>query len=262
LFQLKNKKYMIIGVSGYAGSGKDTVGAIIQYIFANEKNPLSIPVEKMVTDMDEFGLFLEDESGWEIRKFAANLKDVASHLTGIDIEDFEDQEFKKTNLGREWWTTCNEGYQPMTVRDFLQKLGTDALRNGLHPNTWVNALMADYKQDVDVNTYRYAKGYTEERSPSDEERTFPMKQLFEYLTEVPKPNWIITDCRFKNEAQAIKDKQGIIIRIDRPFVKPINDHPSETDLDTWNFDYKIANVSDLISLKFTVENILKHAELL
>jgi hypothetical protein len=214
---------MIIGISGYSGSGKDTVGAIIQYIFANKQKPLSLPVEKMVTDMDEFGLFLESESEWEIKKFAGKLKDIASHLTGIDIEDFEDQEFKKTNLGREWWTTCDEGWQPMTVREFLQKLGTDALRTGLHPNVWVNALMADYDEDS---------------------------------------NWVITDTRFPNEAMAIKEKGGIIIRIDRPGFKPINDHPSEIALNGWNFDYKIANVSDLISLTFTVETILKHAKII
>ena len=156
-------------------------------------------------------------------KFAGKLKDIASHLTGIPIEDFEDQEFKKTNLGPEWWTTCDEGHQPMTVRDFLQKLGTDALRNGLHTNVWVNALMADYDEDS---------------------------------------NWVITDTRFPNEAQAIKDKGGIVIRVDRPGVKPINTHPSETGLDNWKFDYTIANVSDIFDLKQTVEQILKHADLL
>jgi hypothetical protein len=61
---------------------------------------------------------------------------------------------------------------------------------------------------------------------------------------------------------AIKEKGGIIIRIDRPGFKPINDHPSETALNGWNFDYKIANVSDLISLTFTVETILKHAKII
>lgn len=210
---------MIIGVSGYSGSGKDSIGSIIQYLFA-EKNGvvLSEPIEVVAANSAKFELELDDLSGWEIRKFAGKLKDIASHLTGIDVEDFEDQDFKKTNLGRQWWTP-----EPMTVRDFLQKLGTDALRNGLHDNVWVNALMADYNEDS---------------------------------------NWVITDTRFPNEAKAIKDKGGIIIRVDRPFVKPINDHPSETGLDDWNFDYKIANVSDLFSLKFTVENILKLEKLL
>ena len=72
----------------------------------------------------------------------------------------------------------------------------------------------------------------------------------------PMPNWIITDTRFPNEAQAIKDKGGIVIRVDRSGVKPINDHPSEVGLDSWNFDYKIANVSDLKALTGTVEMIL------
>jgi hypothetical protein len=221
----------IIAVNGYSSSGKDTVGAIIQYIFAEkvEKVPLSEPVEIVAASPSKYREALDELSGWEIRKFADKLKDIASHLTGIDIEDFEDQDFKKTNLGREWWTTCDEGWQPMTVRDFLQKLGTDALRTGLHENVWVNALMADYNKD---------SSYVEDS------------------------NWIITDCRFPNEAKAVKDKGGIVVRVERPGVKPINDHPSEVGLDGWDFDYKIHNISDLYDLKLNIENVLKHAKLL
>lgn len=186
----------LIGVSGYAGSGKDTVGKIIKD--------------------------LRPETNWEIKKFAGKLKDVAEILTGINKDLFEDQDFKKTNLSRDWWTTCDEGWQPMTVRDLLQKLGTDALRKGLHENTWVNALMADYRQNS---------------------------------------NWVITDTRFPNEAQAIKNKGGIIIRVDRPGFTKINEHPSETALDGWNFDYKIANVSDTVALAFTVKCILEEIKL-
>ena len=217
---------MIIGVSGYSGSGKDTVGAIIQYL--NYSNPLFASIEEVCSRYKEYEELLDEESGWVTRKFAGKLKDIAEHLTGIPIEKFEDQEFKKTNLGPEWWTTCDEGHQPMTVRDFLQKLGTDAMRTGLHTNVWVNALMADYITDDDGDL----------------------------------PNWIITDTRFPNEAQAIKDKGGIIIRVHRPGVNPINPHPSETGLDGWDFDYKLVNNSYIFDLKSSVENILKHAKLL
>jgi hypothetical protein len=217
---------MIIGVNGYSGSGKDTVGIIIQYL--KSPNPQS-SIEQMCADYSEYEYWLDEQSNWEIRKFAGKLKDIASHLTGIDTEDFEDQDFKKTNLGKEWWTTCDEGYQPMTVRDFLQKLGTDAMRIGLHDNVWVNALMADYVNDDETGKL---------------------------------PNWIITDVRFPNEAQAIKDKGGIIIRVDRQGVSPINNHPSETGLDGWKFDYTIVNLSDIFDLKETVKGILKHAKLL
>lgn len=213
---------MIIGINGYSGSGKDTVGIIVQYIQCTNKGNISI--EEAIKDYENHEWWLEDQSGWETRKFAGKLKDIASHLTGIDIEDFEDQEFKKTNLGPEWG---------MTVRDFLQKLGTECMRNGLHTNTWVNALMADYKK-IEYN--------------DDEQAHYP--------------NWIITDTRFPNEAQAIKDKGGVVIRIDRPGVEPINNHPSEVGLDGWNFDYKIANVSGIYELKESVGNILKHLKVL
>ena len=251
---------MIIGINGYSGSGKDTIGIIVQYLNCQDVKELTI--EEAVKNYEAYQEWLEEQSGWEIRKFAGKLKDIASHLTGIDIEDFEDQDFKKTNLGREWWTTCDEGWQPMTVREFLQKLGTDALRNGLHDNVWVNTLMPDYKPDVDVSTYRYAKGYIDNRKPEDHEKKFPIGQMLEYMEEVPNPNWIITDTRFENEAEAIKKKGGIIIRVDRPGVKPINNHPSEIGLDKWDFDFKLVNNSDIFSLKQMVEQVLKYNKLL
>jgi hypothetical protein len=182
---------MIIGVSGYSGCGKDTVGTILQQI--------------------------DRDSHWEIKKWAGKLKQVAELLTGIPVEKFEDQEFKKTNLGKQWNDRINN---PMSVRDFLQKLGTEGLRDGLHTNTWVNALMADYKC---VPADRAPNGWDCD-------------------------NWIITDTRFPNEAQAIKDAGGIIIRVTRPGIGPVNDHPSETGLNQWKFDYEIQNDSSLNEL--------------
>lgn len=221
---------MIIGVSGYSGSGKDTIGAIIQYL--NFPNP-QFSIEKVCTDYSDYEELLDEESGWQTRKFAGKLKDIAEHLTGIPLEKFEDQEFKKTNLGPEWDVPAAASLvdgiinlsemRPMTVREFLQKLGTNGLRMGLHDNVWVNALMADYDKES---------------------------------------NWIITDTRFPNEAKAIKDKGGVIIRVNRPGVEPINDHPSEVGLDNWDFDYKLVNHSDIFDLKETVKGILKHAKLL
>ena len=213
---------MIIGINGYSNSGKDAVGAIIQYLQCSP--PIQVSIEEVCAKYSDYEELLDEQSEWEIRKFAGKLKDIASHLTGIDIEDFEDQEFKKTLLGSEWG---------MTVREFLQKLGTDALRTGLHDNVWVNALMADY---IPIE-------YGDDEQPH-------------------LPNWIITDVRFPNEAQAIKDKGGIVVRINRTGVEPINNHSSEVGLDHWNFDYKIVNNSDLFDLKENVKSILKHIKVL
>jgi hypothetical protein len=232
---------MIIGLSGYAGSGKDLTAKLIQYCCMKDKD---IALEEVTHDSQSF--ILEMKSNWQIKKFSGPLKKIASILTGISIDKFEDQEFKKTNLGPEWNKTVRtfgEYYDghvedwtdtqtPMTVRDFLQKLGTDAIRDGLHPNAWVNAVMARYKPEV--------FGYDANGSPVMSDQ-----------------NWIFTDCRFPNEAQAIKDRGGVIIRIDRPGVKPVNDHPSETALDNWDFDYKIFNASDIVSLNQSVSIVME-----
>jgi len=202
---MQDENFNLIGISGKAGSGKDIVGKIIQKTLTNQQNEL-----------------------WEIKKFAYKLKLISSILTGIDIKNFEDQSFKETELGPQWNTNpagkigtvwaC-----PMTVRQLLQKLGTDALRHNLHRNVWINALFADY---------------------------------------VYNSKWIITDVRFKNEYESIKNKGGILIRVNRPgygtSMKALaNDHISETELDGYDFDYTIENNGSLEDLVFKVNNIIK-----
>ncbi len=230
---------MIIGLSGYAGSGKDLTAKLIQYCCMKDKD---IALDEVTHDSQSF--ILEMKSNWQIKKFSGPLKKIASILTGISIDKFEDQEFKNTLLGKEWGTVSDnplnaispfrdvEFIQLMSVREFLQKLGTDAVRDGLHPNAWVNAAMAGYKPEV--------FGYDANGSPV-----------------MADQNWIFTDCRFPNEAQAIKDRGGVIIRIDRSGVKPVNDHPSETALDNWDFDYKIFNASDIVSLNQSVSIVME-----
>lgn len=216
---------MIVGISGYIGSGKDTVAKIMQYLDVKEQYGFEYGFDKFIAF---------NESKWRVRKWAGKLKEVASLLTGIPVENFEDQEFKKTEMGAMWG---------MSVREFLQRLGTEAMRDGLHKNVWVNALMSDYKiQKKEGGFQRVVKS---NGIPVD----------FEY--EVEYPNWIISDTRFPNEAQAIKDAGGIIVRVNRPErrITPgagpqrIARHASEISLDDWDFDVVIENdgtVGDLI----------------
>lgn len=172
----------LIGISGKIGSGKDTAAEIIQYL----TNPMGL-----------------DMFPYEVKKFAGKLKTIASILTGIPVERFEDQEFKKQYLGEDWNYQIDQfnPIQKMTVRELLQKLGTDGLRDGLHTNVWVNALFADYNENS---------------------------------------NWLVTDARFPNEAKAIKDLGGVVLRIERSTCQ-LGTHPSETALDDYTFDYVIHN---------------------
>ena len=53
-------------------------------------------------------------------------------------------------------------------------------------------------------------------------------------------NIIISDVRFKNEFKAIKDRDGLIIRVESDEYNNI-DNISEKDLDDYQFDYVITN---------------------
>jgi hypothetical protein len=217
---------MILGISGRIGSGKDTVGLIIQYLdwfkAANSQGlSTNMSFEEWV-NLKTAG-YPFNHKHWEIKKYAGKLKEIACILTGCTLEQLEDQDFKKLQIGSDWG---------MTYRELLQKLGTEAMRNGLHENVWVNALMADY------NTTGFNYTGCENKVIQGE---------WNY------PNWIITDMRFPNEFDAVKSRNGITIRVNRTnrWNKPQDiEHASETALDNHNFDYVIDNngsMSDLIT---------------
>ena len=202
--------------------------------------------EKDLVSFDDFdvntGYNLSD---WKIKKFAGKLKQIASLLTGVDVEKFEDQEFKMTNLGPKWARPfydkeSNVHYETITVRKFLQLLGTECMRMGLHVNTWVNALFADYTPT------HYLIGALDTKL-TDGDPVYP--------------NWIITDMRFPNEIEAVKERNGITIRVHRDLyngnahISSIP-HASETALDNTEFDYEIINDGSIKDLIEKVKQIL------
>ena len=127
----------------------------------------------------------------------------------------------------------------MSVREFLQKLGTEAMRDGLHTNVWVNSLFSDYI----VTTI--ATGSNE----------------FDVQDTDLEPKWIITDLRFPNEYDAVADRNGITIRVTRPGTLS-GTHPSETALDSYPYTYEISNDGDYNSLLNKVREILVKAKII
>ena len=197
----------LIGISGKMGSGKDTLSIVMNYI-ADDNAPDSIG--RWTQDVDDFA--------YKNKKYSEKLKYMVCFLIGCSRSDLEDREFKEKELGEEW--------DGLTPRKLLQLLGTEAGRQIIHPNIWVNALFADHENNKS-----------------------------EWLSAT-NSKWIVTDVRFPNEANIIKEKGGIMIRINRPqyldngLVIRKNEHLSETSLDEYDkFDYVIENdgtVQDLI----------------
>lgn len=192
---------MIIGITGKACSGKDTVGKMIQDICLPRYD-------------------------WQIVTFSHKVKEVASILTGIPVERFYERRVKE-HFFKEWG---------MTGREMLQKIGTDCMREHLHKDVWVKGLFVDYFPGGD---WRQIGEIGHIRGPN------------EY------PNWIITDVRFLNEAEAIQKRQGIVLKLLKNWDNP-DQHQSEKEVEEIKADFVINNTSQ--SLRETqdeVKNFLK-----
>lgn len=288
---------MLIGINGKIGSGKDTIGDIIQYLTSKHRAGYTYPSSEQT--LKEFIINGHRiRSDWQIKKFADKLKDIVCLLIGCTKEQLEDREFKEKLLGEEWirygyadgFTTDNNGKKTMifkecdkeryeiefrinwqtaykihyTPRMLLQAIGTDLFRNQLLDNIWVNALMSEY---IGVPATLIDKECPRQGiydvTENDELQYGSLGLLY--------PNWIVTDVRFPNETKAIKDKGGILIRVNRMYedksvtselrrnlYKHTNQPPSETVLDDYqDWDYIINNDGTIEDLIEKVNRILQ-----
>lgn len=252
---------MIIAISGKLGSGKDLTGEIIRYLISKDTHALH-PDSVFNPNNIQY-----TESNWKIKKFAGKLKEIVALLTGCTAQDLESQDFKNKQLSEDWWYVMNGSGRPVhadtfigdpvfdgnpqrflktyTYREMLQKVGTDAMRNKIHENIWVNALFADYKENVNY--------------------TIPGMDTFAPLYKYP--DWIITDCRFPNELVAVEKQDGITIRVKRTQFHTvdsfkISEHSSETALDDAEFDFVIDNDGSIDDLIVKVREILVECKIL
>ena len=149
---------MIIGITGKAGVGKDTVAdhLISQYGFV--KYSMAQPI-----------------------------KDLLNARHGWSNADWQDREWKeRPNV---WAGIGADGYY-MSPRQCAQWLGTEAGRMVHGEDCWI----------------KIARRKIEDMLPA---------------------SVVISDIRFRNEAQFVRDMGGVIVRIDRD-VAPVADHESET----------------------------------
>lgn len=150
-----NNTGLIIGLTGRAGHGKNYVAGILSEYYPR--------------------------MCFRQVAFADAVKKVYQIISGERVRD-----------SLEWKNSINPIFG-LTRREMYQRIGTDAMRDQVHPDVWVNA-------------------------------------LFRVLD--PSENYIITDVRFKNEADAIFVAGGKIFRVFRPNFEPDAPlHRSDVDLD-------------------------------
>jgi hypothetical protein len=103
------------------------------------------------------------------------------------------------------------------IRRMLQVLGTEVGREMISQSVWVDSVFKDREEDK---------------------------------------KYVFTDVRFTNEHHAVDSRLGLLVKVDRPGVGPVNGHESDKGLpDLW-FDAHIVNDGTLEGLNTKVREIL------
>lgn len=183
----------IVGLTGFAGSGKD---AFAKYLIAT-------------------GDFVRIGFADAVKEMALVL-DPLLYVGDMSTHPFGYSYLSNIVMANGW----DKAKQIKTVREYLQILGTEAGRNILGENVWVNA--AGEKAQLILD-----QGY----------------------------NVVITDVRFKNEELYIKNSGGILVGIKRPNVGAVNDHISDVGIDSLSPDIVINNDGTLEDLKIKAREL-------
>lgn len=152
----------IIGLSGFARSGKDEAAKVLVEEFGFIKVAFADKLREMLYALNPF---VVDESGYEF-------------------------DYLQSVIAREGWDGYKNGIFSGDIRRLLQRLGTEAGRLTLWDSIWIDAAFAGLPEDARV---------------------------------------VVSDARFFNEFDAIRDRGGKIWRVERNGVGPANDHASETE---------------------------------
>jgi hypothetical protein len=219
---MKNYNPIILGISGKIGSGKDCLAELIT------KNANKVYAEEIMGLPSILSYALQKIKPIRVHKksFAYKLKQTVSLVSGHPMRLVKPNVFanKVYDYNQDDKNLMVESFG-LTIGQMLQIVGTDCMRNHLHTNTWINALFSDVDK---------------------------MKN---------NDIWLITDVRFKNEAKAIKDNNGLLIRINgdpldirKNSTRDLK-HQSETDLDKYTgFDMIIDNNGTLKDLEEIVHD--------
>lgn len=198
---------------------------------------------------DTIADYLTTYHGFKRISFAASLKDAVANVFGWERELLEGT----TKTSREWretvdpWWAERLNMPTLTPRWVLQYWGTEVCRKGFHEDIWVASL--------------------------------------EHKLLKSKDDIVITDCRFINEVNAIKNAGGITIRVLRgenpdwydaavkfnkgpdrntywATSKHILDehkvHASEYSSVGLNYDYYVNNNGTIDELHNTIQNIISN----
>lgn len=169
---------------------------------------------KIGAGKDTAGAYLVNHWGFNRISFAEKLKQSAAACFGISPDKWESWK----NDPNVTVSVLNGNGEPMaevTCREFLQRYGTEAHRGVFGYNFWVEQAIKE------IPDWSFAHG---------------------------QKNYVFTDVRFSNEAEAIHELGGRVLQIYKDGGSTKDVHSSEVGLPEDLIDGKIANIGSLDQL--------------
>ncbi len=194
----------LIAIAGYKNSGKDTAANMLQYLLNSPKIFHSYRCYKLFKPFFKKGKY-------EITSFAYPLKRTLAALLNVPIEKFNDRNFKENYYIY---------FPTFTITNFpeFDKVLNDSRFSRLVNNKDLSFLKTHY---ITIRQLLQVFG------------TECMRNIFGdklwILSTLKNTPIIISDLRFKIEAQIVKEHDGKIIYISRDIAKPGN-HASEKEI--------------------------------
>ncbi len=180
---------------------------------------------------DSVGQILAANHNFQTIAFADPIKKAVMEWYGFTYEQVygDDKEVVDTRWG-------------ITPRHAMQQIGTEVGRL-IHGDTWVRKCLmtieAAYRGEPVELIDHEAKRFSTFTWPAETAHS-----------------WVICDCRFTNEAEAIKAAGGWVIKVTRPSLGASRDqHASETNVDLVKEDYTIVNDGTLVDLARCVAEV-------
>lgn len=213
-----------IGLVGAKGSGKDTVGQMIIDADPSFKRVAFADVLKsMAVAIDPFVHIIPSQHSDATANWLLTGQTLEEYLATGALPIVRLSQFVEA-VG---WEEAKLGWD---VRRFLQRLGTEGVRENLGADTWVHAAWDKY--------------------------VWP-----HFIPGVPSmdlPSFVFTDVRFPNEIASIRSESGEIWRIERPEVEDGDPHASETAWREESWDQMIVNDHSIDDLRRKVHQALGH----
>jgi len=171
---------------------------------------------------------------WGVHRlaFADHLKWLAMKTWDLSFEQVYGDDLKEV-VDERWG---------LTPRFMLQQLGTQVGRN-IHEMTWVRKAL---------DTIEKAARGEPVILPNLETRKFEETEFAEGWAD----RWCIPDCRFPGEADAVKARGGIVIKVVRPSLVSNDTHASETEVDNVKEDYLVMNDGSIADLHAGIQAII------